>query len=57
METSKKLVEIIPANEMKNENGNGEGDTLIRVAAYARVSTGEADQQNSYNAQIEYYKK
>ena len=26
-----------------------------RVAAYCRVSTNSADQQNSYNTQVRYY--
>ena len=30
---------------------------LLNVAAYCRVSTDDADQLNSYNAQMEYYKK
>ena len=34
-----------------------QGIQLIRVAAYCRVSSSSADQQNSYATQIDYYTK
>jgi site-specific DNA recombinase len=48
-------VTVIPANPRLNKyTGNVEGK-ILNVCAYARVSTDDEDQLNSFEAQKEYY--
>ena len=49
------MVTKIAANPLLVSRNNP--NRLLNVAAYCRVSTDDADQLNSYNAQMEYYKK
>ncbi len=53
MPEAKRIVTKIEANPLlckaKNEN------TILRVAAYCRVSTDSEDQLESYKAQVAYY--
>ena len=46
--------EIAPITQIVNEDTKAAFDKL-RVAAYARVSTEQDEQQNSYEAQVHYY--
>ena len=47
-----KKVSIIPANPVSREI---QTKARLRVAAYCRVSTESTKQEESYNAQVEYY--
>lgn len=45
-----------PRQELANPNAVARGEHLkLRVAAYARVSTDEEEQESSYDAQIKYF--
>lgn len=50
-----KKIEIIKANRTLSDRNKGNINTLLRVAAYCRVSTDSDDQLNSYNSQVSYY--
>ena len=50
-------VRVIPANINIARRGNGEEASKIKVAAYARVSTHEEEQQSSYQLQVSYFKE
>lgn len=56
METRKVIV-IPPKKKLNLHLEAEEGPQKRRVAAYARVSTDEDEQLNSYDAQIDYYEK
>ncbi len=47
----------IPATVKREESAPAESLKKQRVAAYARVSTDHEDQQNSYEAQCDYYRR
>lgn len=51
---AKKNIEIIPAKPIQQMRGF-EATAKTRVCAYCRVSTDEAEQLNSYEAQIQHY--
>lgn len=57
LNTSKKQVTIIPATREETNTSNVDVKKKIRVAAYARVSTDYAEQQSSYETQVNYYTK
>ena len=49
-------VRIIKANPFNYKNvGTNEGEHLLRVAAYARVSTDSDEQEDSFERQVSYY--
>ena len=48
-------VTMIPATKSRFPNTNSSVSKKRRVAAYARVSTNNEEQQTSYDAQIKYY--
>ena len=48
-------VTIIPAKECDARDFYAKSDSIVRVAAYCRVSTNEEEQQNSYVTQVSYY--
>lgn len=50
-----KKVEIIKANRTLSDRNRLNMKSLLRVAAYCRVSTDSDDQLNSYNSQVSYY--
>lgn len=50
-----KKIEIIKANRTLSDRNKCNINTLLRVAAYCRVSTDSDDQLNSYNSQVSYY--
>ena len=50
-------VTVIPANPRLNRFSGEEENDVIEVCAYARVSTDDEDQINSYKAQKEYYEE
>lgn len=50
-------VTMIPANPRLNKYSGQEESDIADVAAYARVSTDDEDQLNSYNAQKDYYEE
>ena len=53
-----KKVEVIKAKTNIVHRGKSRDlGTLLRVAAYCRVSTDDEDQINSYNSQVEHYTK
>jgi site-specific DNA recombinase len=47
-------VRIIPAQQVARRTGAQE-QKILRVAAYARVSTDEEAQETSYEAQVQHY--
>jgi DNA invertase Pin-like site-specific DNA recombinase len=49
-------VRVIPAN-MNNPDYRSNEERKIKVAAYARVSTHEEEQQSSYKLQVSYFKE
>lgn len=49
-------VRVIPANMNVPRGEDGE-EKKVRVAAYARVSTLEEDQQSSYRLQVSYFEE
>src|SRR6056297_749966 len=49
-------VRVIPAN-MNNPDYRRNEERIIKVAAYARVSTQEEEQQSSYKLQVSYFKE
>jgi site-specific DNA recombinase len=51
----KKEVTVIPANPLLNKYSGDTLDRILNVCAYARVSTNDEDQLNSYEAQKDYY--
>ena len=53
MQNNEKIITKIKANPLMESKRND--DRPLRVAAYCRVSTDDADQLNSYNAQKRYY--
>lgn len=55
-ERKKKVVSIIPATKVLEQNQANARSKKLRVAAYCRVSTEMEEQQSSFNAQVEYYK-
>ena len=48
-------IEIIAATKPLRQEANQSSSKKLRVAAYARVSTEQDEQQNSYEAQIDFY--
>lgn len=50
-----KKVEIIKANRSLSDRNKNNMRSILRVAAYCRVSTDSDDQLNSYNSQVSYY--
>ena len=48
-------VRIIPAQQRHAGTGTQTNDAKLRVAAYARVSTDNEDQETSYEAQVRHY--
>ncbi|MGI6175165.1 MAG: recombinase family protein [Christensenellales bacterium] len=50
-------VTVIPANPRLNRFSGKEESDIIDVCAYARVSTDDEDQINSYEAQKDYYEE
>lgn len=46
---------VIPASKPDESEGTSASDQHLRVAAYCRVSTGEAEQLTSFKAQKAYY--
>ena len=46
---------IAPIFEQIRQELKNAGTTKLRVAAYARVSTEQDEQQSSYEAQVKYY--
>ena len=50
-------VRVIPATIKQNSAQNNKQTATRRTAAYARVSTDSAEQQTSYEAQVDYYTK
>ena len=48
---------MIPANMNMPRRGEGEEEQKTRVAAYARVSTLEEEQQSSYQLQVSYFEE
>ena len=48
-------VRIIKANPFNFKNEGGAGKRLLRVAAYARVSTDSDEQEDSFERQVSYY--
>lgn len=48
-------IEVIPENPKLMQFSQGEIQIKRRVAAYARVSTEQDEQQSSYEAQVDYY--
>ncbi|HAT4314026.1 TPA: recombinase family protein [Clostridium perfringens] len=50
-----KKVEIIKANRSLSDRNKNNMRSILRVAAYCRVSTDSDDQINSYNSQVSYY--
>ena len=50
-----KNVRTIPATLALHTAAPLSAQKKRRVAGYARVSTGNEDQQNSYEAQVDYY--
>lgn len=53
---SGKIVSIIPATKVLEQNQSGTNLKKLKVAAYCRVSTEMEEQQSSFKAQVEYYK-
>lgn len=53
MQNNEKIITKIKANPLMESKRND--NRPLRVAAYCRVSTDDADQLNSYNAQKRYY--
>lgn len=51
-----KIVSIIPATKVLEQNQSGTNLKKLKVAAYCRVSTEMEEQQSSFKAQVEYYK-
>ena len=47
-------IKLIKATS-KLSDRNKEKNSLLRVAAYCRVSTDDEEQINSYNSQLQYY--
>ncbi len=54
---TERKVTVIPATRGEHCTSNVDAAKKIRVAAYARVSTDYADQQTSYEMQVNYYTK
>jgi site-specific DNA recombinase len=52
---AKKEVTVIPANPLLNKYTGHVESKILNVCAYARVSTDDEDQLNSFEAQKEYY--
>ena len=50
-------VRVIPANMNVPHSAEGQNQKKVRVAAYARVSTHEEEQQSSYKLQVSYFKE
>ena len=50
-------IEIIKSNRNLLERGKNNKVKKLRVAAYCRVSTDDADQLNSYESQVKHYNK
>lgn len=50
-------VRVIPANMNMQRRGEGEEEPKVKVAAYARVSTLEEEQQSSYQLQVSYFEE
>ena len=48
-------VRIIKANPFNFKNGGDLGNHLLKVAAYARVSTDSDEQEDSFDRQVSYY--
>ena len=48
-------VRVIPATMNRMTSAPIQGNTKRKVAGYARVSTEQEEQQNSYEAQVDYY--
>ncbi len=55
--TPQREVTVIPANPRLNRFSGEEESDIIDVCAYARVSTDDEDQINSYEAQKDYYEE
>lgn len=55
MNTRKPIITIIDPIQVANNSPSMFEKKKLRVAAYARVSTEEEEQQSSYDAQISYY--
>lgn len=53
--TAQKVVTVIPQRVRQVAFGTMEEKMVVFAAAYARVSTDDEEQRNSYAAQIEYY--
>lgn len=53
---NRKIVSIIPATKVLEQNQSGTNLKKLKVAAYCRVSTEMEEQQSSFKAQVEYYK-
>ncbi len=53
--TTERVVEFIEATKPLNQMVAQTETRKTRVAAYARVSTEQEEQQNSYEAQVDYY--
>ena len=54
IENTQRTIKVIPAVHLYNNNSS-KNYIKPRVCAYARVSTDNEDQMNSYNAQCNYY--
>ncbi len=52
-----KITIIEPAVKQAEASVQAAGQPKLKVAAYARVSTEQDEQQNSYEAQVNYYKQ
>lgn len=55
-EKRKKVVSVIPATKVLEQQQSSIESKKLRVAAYCRVSTEKEEQQLSFKAQVEYYK-
>lgn len=52
-----KIIKIIEPVAVKAGNADSPIEQKLKVAAYARVSTEQDEQQNSYEAQVDYYSR
>lgn len=55
-EKEKQVIKI-PANQKRGNSTGEEKKTVLRVAAYCRVSTEQESQAGSYARQVEHYRE
>ena len=55
IESTERTIRVIPATQIAIGKVTSSITRKERVCAYARVSTDNEDQLNSYNVQCEYY--